>query len=114
MEQRRGAMPTSKNVIMTQPKRVIRLSSAAEATRYVGRGVRARCVANSEAVVNVAPVIGTGVGGIDADLLDDIDRLEHALDLGQPDWRRYPRPGRTYGAARTFARRPPQNVEIKR
>ena len=43
--------------------------------------VGARCVAGGEPVVNVPPVIGTGVGGIDAELLDGVDRLQHALDL---------------------------------
>ena len=43
--------------------------------------VGARCVASREPVVNMPPVIGTGVGGIDAELLDGVDRLQHALDV---------------------------------
>ena len=39
------------------------------------------CVAGGEPVVNVSPAIGTGVGGIDAELLDGVDRLQHALDV---------------------------------
>ena len=46
--------------------------------------VRARHFAGGEAVVDVAPVIGAGIGGVDADLLDRIDRLQHALDLRPP------------------------------
>ena len=37
-------------------------------------------VPGREPVVNMPPVVGTGVGGIDADLLDGIDRLQHPLD----------------------------------
>ena len=36
--------------------------------------VGTRRFASGKAVVNVAPVIGAGVGGVDADLLDRIDR----------------------------------------
>ena len=43
--------------------------------------VGSRRFASSEAVVDVAPVIWTGIGGVDAELLDGIDRLQHALDL---------------------------------
>ena len=48
------------------------------------RAVGAWRFTSSEAVVDVAPVIGTGIGRINADLLDRIDRLQHALDLRPP------------------------------
>ena len=44
--------------------------------------VEARRVAGREPVLDMPPVIGTGVGRIDAELLDRVDRLQHALDLG--------------------------------
>src|SRR5260221_5449563 len=43
--------------------------------------VAARRVTCGEPVVNVSPVIGTGVGGIDAELLDGVDRQQHALHV---------------------------------
>ena len=43
-----------------------------------------RRFASGKAVVDVAPVIWTGIGRINADLLDRIDRLQHALDLRPP------------------------------
>ena len=44
--------------------------------------VGARFMAGSETVVEVAPVFRRGVGGIDVECLDGVDRLQHALDLG--------------------------------
>ncbi len=43
--------------------------------------VGSRRFASGKSVVDVAPVIGAGVGCVDAELLDGIDRLQHALDL---------------------------------
>ena len=56
--------------------------------------VQARCLSGCEPVVNMSPVVRTGVGGIDPDLLDGVDRLQHALD---------PRPAR--GAQEDFSAR---------
>ena len=42
--------------------------------------VQARCLPRCEPVVNMPPVIRAGVCGIDADLFDGIDRLQHPLD----------------------------------
>src|ERR1700676_3551263 len=38
-------------------------------------------MAGGETVVEVAPVFPRGVGGIDVERLDGVDRLQHALDL---------------------------------
>ena len=44
------------------------------------------------------PVIGANVLGRDAERVDPVDRSEHSLDVGQPDWRsRMSPPGVTYG-----------------
>src|SRR5277367_4191453 len=43
--------------------------------------IRARLLVGREPVVNMPPVIGTGIDRIDAELLDRVDRLQHALDL---------------------------------
>jgi hypothetical protein len=43
--------------------------------------VRARPVADGQAVVDVLPVVGRDVGGIDAERFDGLDRLEYLLDL---------------------------------
>ena len=44
--------------------------------------VGARLVSSSEPVVDVTPMIGRNRFGIDADALDGVDRLQHALDPG--------------------------------
>ena len=41
-----------------------------------------RLVSGAEAIVDVPPVIRRGVGRIDAERLDGVDRREHTLDLG--------------------------------
>jgi hypothetical protein len=46
------------------------------------RDVGARWFAGREPVVELSPMIGTSVSRIDAELIDGIDHLEHALDLG--------------------------------
>jgi hypothetical protein len=43
--------------------------------------IGARFVAGGEPVVDMPPMIGTGLGRIDARLLDGIDRLQYAFDL---------------------------------
>ena len=43
--------------------------------------VGARLISGAEAIVDMPPVIGRGVGWIDAERLDGVDRLQHALDL---------------------------------
>jgi len=58
--------------------------------------VGARLFAGREPVVELPPMIGTGVGRIDTELLDGIDGLEHPLDLDHPETRRkISPPGRT-------------------
>jgi hypothetical protein len=47
--------------------------------------VRLRRITGGQAVVNMPPVVGRDVGGIDAQRFDDLDRLQHFLDLGQPE-----------------------------
>ena len=44
--------------------------------------VRARDLARGQPIVNVPPVIGTGISWIDADLFDRIDQFQHPLDPG--------------------------------
>jgi hypothetical protein len=46
------------------------------------RRIGARGFDGRESVVELPPMIGTGVGRIDAELLDGVDGLEHAFDLG--------------------------------
>src|ERR1700730_4188138 len=43
--------------------------------------VRSWVFSNGQAVVDVTPVIGRGVCGIDAERRDGIDRMKHLLDL---------------------------------
>ncbi len=52
-----------------------------------GPRVWPRHFVDGQPVVRVMPVVGRGVGRIDAERLDGIDQLQHALDLwpaGQP------------------------------
>jgi hypothetical protein len=44
-----------------------------------------RLITGGQAVVNMPPVVGRDVGGMDAQRFDDLDRLQHFLDLGQPE-----------------------------
>ena len=44
-------------------------------------GVGARQISGGETVVDMLPVVGAGLGRIDADLFDGVDRLQHALDF---------------------------------
>jgi hypothetical protein len=39
-----------------------------------------RPITSGQAVVNMPPVVGRDVGGIDAQRFDDLDRVEHFLD----------------------------------
>src|ERR1700704_6085418 len=43
--------------------------------------VRSWLFSNGQAVVDVTPVIGRGVCGIDAERRDGVDRMKHLLDL---------------------------------
>ena len=42
--------------------------------------VRLRPVADGQTIVNMPPVVGRHVGGIDIQYFDNLDRLEHLLD----------------------------------
>jgi len=55
-------------------------------------------LADRQAVVNVAPMLGRSFGRIDAERLDDIDRLRTFSTFGQPARRsKLSPPGRTKG-----------------
>ena len=43
--------------------------------------VRPRLVAGDQAVVDMPPMIGSGVGWIDAERFDGVDRLQHTFNL---------------------------------
>jgi hypothetical protein len=47
-----------------------------------GSGVGTGCFVDRQSVVNVVPIIGCGIGRIDAERLDNIDQLKDAFDLG--------------------------------
>ena len=60
--------------------------------------VRLRAVADGQTIVNMPPVLGRYVGGIDTQRFDGLDRLEHLFALGQLDVRsRLSPPGYTSG-----------------
>ena len=44
-------------------------------------GVGSRLLADKEAVVNVPPMLWRGIRRVDAECLDEIDRLQHFLDF---------------------------------
>ena len=43
--------------------------------------IRARLLTSREAVVDMPPMIGTGLNRVDARRFDGVDRLQHALDF---------------------------------
>src|SRR5260370_29682126 len=49
-----------------------------------GVRVGSRLLADGQAIVDVLPVVGCGIGWIDAERLDGVDRLQHLLDLRPP------------------------------
>ncbi len=49
-----------------------------------GLSVGSRPLADGDAIVDVLPVLGGGIGRIDAERLDGIDGLQHLLDFGPP------------------------------
>ena len=52
-----------------------------------GSGVGSRCFVDRQSVVNVVPIVGCYVGGIDVERLDSIDQLQDPFDFGQLDSR---------------------------
>src|SRR5260370_19912964 len=49
-----------------------------------GLRVGSRLLADGQAIVDVLPVVRRGIGRIDAERLDGVDRLKHFLDLRPP------------------------------
>ncbi len=46
-----------------------------------GSGVWSRCFVDRQSVVNVVPMVGCNIGGIDAEHLDGIDQLQDPFDF---------------------------------
>ena len=46
-----------------------------------GLGVRSGPLADRHTIVDMLPVLGGGIGRIDAERLDSVDRLQHSFDF---------------------------------
>ena len=81
-----------------------------------GERIGARSFADDETIVNVPPMIRSGIGRIDAERLDSVDRLQHAFDFRptfhrQEDFATWPHEGR--GGAVFAGRDGTQNIDLR-
>ena len=81
-----------------------------------GERIGSRSFADSETIVNVPPVIRSGIGRIDAERLDSVDGLQHAFDFlptfdRQEDFATWPHEGR--GGAALAGRDGTHDVDLR-